>query len=480
MNSYKIFAFLIIVFFGSSLYAQDSVSFQQQEINILKQKVDQLEGSIKSSEEYSSNLLDEKAKQHELQYEKLDDRLSNTIWAATIIGSAIIAIFGVLVAIFTFLGRNLLLEFIDKNLQSHTKQVTSEKINTLITEDWLQSEIEDKVKKPINKAVDQLKNDFQKKGNEIILAHKKTFKATLKNYEDELELRRTELEGLGIAESFTETTPLEKLRLKDYTDSLEEVKEESDYSDEDWFWKSKKEFENKNLHEALESIKRSIKLNPRISRYWESSGFYKSRLGMKLDAISDLNKAIELDQQNKSAWNNRGVVKNDLGKYHEAISDLKKAIEIDASDSTTWNNLGYVKNNFGKYLDAISDFDQAIKLNPESFIAFNNRGYAKNSMGNYIEAISDFDQAITLEPKSANSYAHRAVSYLYRGNLSQAKMDINKSIELDPNYGLAYFNLGTIKYHQGNLNEACKAWVKALELGFEEAQEKLDEFCPDK
>lgn len=468
MHFLKIFILFTISFLGNNLYAQDSISIEQQEINLLKEKVDGLEKSIEKSDEHSSELMDEKAKQHEMQYEKLDERLSNSIWAATIIGSVVIAVF-------TFLGRNLLIEFIDKNLQSQTKKITSEKINDIITEDWVRSEVEEKVKVPINRVVGLLQEDFKKKSGKIFTDSRNT----LTEIQDELELRRTELEGLGIANKSSESTALEKLRLKDYKDNLEESKSESEFTADDWFWKGREEIEREDYDEALKSFTRSIELDSADSIIWNNRGHLFLELGKYHKAISDLDEAIKLDNKNYYAWNNRGFAKTKLRQYQEALSDFKEALNLNDQSAFILGNRGFLYNELGDYNKALSDYDKAIDLDPQLSNAWNNRGFAKNGLRMFQEALLDFNKAIELDPLKTKTYAHRAYSNLCLGNIEKAEDDINHAIKLNPEYDRAYYNQGLIKQEQKKKEEACFAWKKALELGFEDAQEKLDEFCTD-
>lgn len=109
----------------------------------------------------------------------------------------------------------------------------------------------------------------------------------------------------------------------------------------------------------------------------------------------------------------------------------------------------------------------------------NNRGYTKNQLGLFDEALSDLNESILLDPNTPNPYAHRAYSYLKLNDNLNAESDIKRSINLDSEYGYAHYVLGLIEQSKGKINEACISWNNALKLGIEEAQEKLDEFCPD-
>jgi tetratricopeptide (TPR) repeat protein len=60
---------------------------------------------------------------------------------------------------------------------------------------------------------------------------------------------------------------------------------------------------------------------------------------------------------------------------------------------------------------------------------------------------------------------------------AEANYDLNKAIQLDPEYGEAYFHLG-YWYYGGALDaEACSHWTKAKELGYDQADGVLANYC---
>ncbi len=418
---------------------QNSVSQEEMDLILLKQEVKNLRDDLERAEAHLNEMREEKVAQYELQYDKMDSRLTNFIWTM----SLLVAVF---TGILTFLGRDLLKKSIEKYFEKQAKELTAAKINTIITEDWLKTQVEEKAEGQIDQAVKTLQNEFKSESKKMLeeekakmLLHREEAEEVLKS----LKAKREELERSGITEKTESLNPEEKKKVEEYEESLERSKDKEDFTADDWFWKGKADTEKGDFEGAIQSYTR----------------------------------AISLDASNHYFWSNRAYAKSELEKHEEAIKDLDEAIRIDPKDSRSFNNRGSAKNELGRYKEAIKDLDEAIRLNAKETLAFTNRGYANSALALYDKAIEDFDKAIELNPDSSTQYARRSYAYFMLDNLEQAEKDIKKALKIESDHNWSYHILGLIKHKQGHTKEACEAWKKALEFGFEKAQEKLDEFC---
>ncbi|RNC80084.1 MAG: tetratricopeptide repeat protein [Balneola sp.] len=505
LPSFHLLALLLItlIFSSTSLYAQsveNTISAEEVRIVLLEKEVENLSREIEDYQNFLKELYEGKARKHESEFMIIENKIENFITTISLIGSF-------LVVLLTFLGKNLLVSSVETYFNKQAKNITSKKINSILTEEWIRSEVEEKVKRPIDKAVTKLEKDFKKRSGEIISDSRKA----LTEIEEVLEIRRAVLEKSGLDNKIGKSSPEDKLKILDFEETLEETKREEDFNADDWFWKGLAEDEREEYNEAIISYSKAIKLNPTSWRAWNNRGYTKIELekyeeaiedlnkAIKLDpkksigwsnrgvakmewgkleqAISDLDEAIKLDPENSYAWSNRGVARKKIGKSEEAIIDLNEAIRLQQSNSILWSNRGGCKNDLKRFKEAIEDFDKAIELDSKVSNTWNNRGFSKNGLGMYKDAIKDLDKAIELNPKNPYPYAHRSYSYFQLGKLKQAESDSEKAIQLDQNYGRPYHVSGLINQAEGRVDAACEAWKKALELGFQEAQEKLDEFC---
>jgi tetratricopeptide (TPR) repeat protein len=133
----------------------------------------------------------------------------------------------------------------------------------------------------------------------------------------------------------------------------------------------------------------------------------------------------------------------DLQNFGMAHVHLSTSIKINPGDPNAWYSRAIVKENLRTWKAARRDYDQAIKLAPDFVDAIVNRGANKDEQGEYDAAIQDYDLAIAIHSEN----------------------------------GRAYFNRGNSKYNNSDSEGACRDWKKAKELGEDDAQERIDEFC---
>jgi len=68
-------------------------------------------------------------------------------------------------------------------------------------------------------------------------------------------------------------------------------------------------------------------------------------------------------------------------------------------------------------------------------------------------------------------------SYYMLGQLNISIEYYDKAIKMNPNYAKAFFNRGNSNFDLGFKKEACDDWLKALQLGHEEAEDLMIQNC---
>jgi tetratricopeptide (TPR) repeat protein len=139
------------------------------------------------------------------------------------------------------------------------------------------------------------------------------------------------------------------------------------------------------------------------------------------------------------------------------------------------------KMDMGDYKGAIDDFSSVIRLQPEFetlYKAHFGRGYAKFQSGDYKGAKTDFDRAIRIYPNDPDVFFWRAYTkYRLRYSAASEIADYNRAILLNPDYAEAYFNRGQAKIKNRQLSSGCIDLRKALELGFQDAENQVRIHC---
>jgi len=92
--------------------------------------------------------------------------------------------------------------------------------------------------------------------------------------------------------------------------------------------------------EAIESIKRAIKVNANAPSYHANLGEILRQSGRTEEAEAALKEAIRLDPNNPQALNNLGITQYEQRKFKEAVEYYRRALEARPSMSEALNNLG--------------------------------------------------------------------------------------------------------------------------------------------
>jgi tetratricopeptide (TPR) repeat protein len=188
------------------------------------------------------------------------------------------------------------------------------------------------------------------------------------------------------------------------------------------------------MYWALDMYKRGYEFDASLDAY---GGFFDP----KNQKFADLNnnKANEYFDLGVNCYNE--------GNLSGSIFNWSLAITINPEDPNAYYSRAIVKNELYTWKAALKDYDKAIEIAPDFASALINRGALKDENGDYLGAIADYEKVIQIENAEAE-------------DLQQA-----------------YFNLGNTRLNLKDRNSACENWKKALELGADYAQERIDKFC---
>lgn len=203
------------------------------------------------------------------------------------------------------------------------------------------------------------------------------------DYENSLKKAMAKIESDKGFRSISEIPPEE---LEEFIIRLEDVKQEKEYSPEDWLIKAVNEQDKGNLKTAIEYYSKAIDKNPREA----------------------------------SAYNNRGSCYNSLNKFKKSIGDFNKAIELEPEDMAAYHNRAYSYTHLKKYKKAIDDYNEAIALKPDDWHPISGLATVYILTGSYEDALKRIEKALTLD------LDHEARATLY-----YKKCIITKLLDLD-------------------------------------------------
>jgi len=166
------------------------------------------------------------------------------------------------------------------------------------------------------------------------------------------------------------------------------------------------------------------------------------------------------------------VWKTTLSLFDDAISHCPDA-------AFSHNCRGMAKYNTRDFEGAMSDYNTAIQLNPAYSGCYYNRGIVFFNNQQFQEALKDYNNAILLNPKFASCYDARGILYMDGlRNDSLAMEDYNNAININPEFAQAYYNRGILEMRSQKPEAACEDFRKVRQLGFTQADELINKYCP--
>jgi tetratricopeptide (TPR) repeat protein len=193
---------------------------------------------------------------------------------------------------------------------------------------------------------------------------------------------------------------------------------------------------------ALESYDQAIGLlsgdstdtNQLQAAWWQRSEVLR-RLGEYPEALDSIDRSLRLDPNFPEGWYRKGLILRSLKKFGEAVTSYRKALELAPSYAEAHHNLGLVlSEDLKQYPAAIAEFDAA--LAGENLNRWN----------------------LETDLSKANSwYSHGAALFLHRC-YSQARASIEAALKLEPNYPKALELQDYLQKIDSSSRSECQKW----------------------
>jgi tetratricopeptide (TPR) repeat protein len=177
------------------------------------------------------------------------------------------------------------------------------------------------------------------------------------------------------------------------------------------------------------------------------------------------------------AYYNEGFTNKALDNINISLNESNFESTISKDAHFFYKLRGDIYFKLENYDLAEKDYEKASELDPENalYVELIGDTYAKEKK--YKKAIEFYDQALILNPEKFSIYQYRAYAYEALGNHFNALLDMNEAIKYKPDYGLLYFKRGEYSFKLDDKKNSCTDWLKARELGNEEALKSLIEIC---
>ncbi len=279
--------------------------------------------------------MEEKEKLLVEKEQKLNDKIDQYRWFVGILISLIAISFSII----AFLGRKYIVDGVKKIIESKTGHEVELFLASQSTKDIIENTTQEKIKELIKvklQEMEELSEDYKKDLNIL--------RDSIQNFHEK-------------------TLPeITKETLKKFEEKLSRLKEEKEYSAEDWFYKGLKKKVLKDYDGAVKDYTKAIKLDDKYAKLYNSRGIVYKNLKDYEKAVDDYDKAIELDNKYAKAYNNRASTFWRLKQYDKAIADYTKAIELDDKKPSAYQNLCEIQIVINNYYAAYKTIQKALSF----------------------------------------------------------------------------------------------------------------------
>ena len=133
----------------------------------------------------------------------------------------------------------------------------------------------------------------------------------------------------------SKVNPGDRARIKEFTDALNKIKSQKEFTQKDWYLKGQEEYGKDNYVRAIECFTECLNLNPELTDAYYAyyyRGLSKFSLGLYRESIRDFDFAETLDKP-AYLYFIRATAYELLKDLPAALKDVQKAIALDAEYS---------------------------------------------------------------------------------------------------------------------------------------------------
>ncbi|SEH24780.1 Tetratricopeptide repeat-containing protein [Selenomonas sp. KH1T6] len=221
---------------------------------------------------------------------------------------------------------------------------------------------------------------------------------------------------------------------------------------------------------ALDSLKKSLELNPRnIAAYNTIGGIY-IELREYAKAVEIFQKLQSVAPAHTASYVNMGVAYAEMGEYHKAIPYYKKALSMDWSDysrdskATTYADYGMVYLQMDEREKAYNMFRRALDISPENADALGGLGRYYYEIDEFQTAVKYLEKAVAIDQSDPKDYVNLGLSYSELKEYAKGKEAHRKALKIDSKCVEAYVGLGSIYRDEKQFEKAIDCYNRAVEF----------------
>ena len=219
------------------------------------------------------------------------------------------------------------------------------------------------------------------------------------------------------------------------------------------------------INSALESVEKSIEINPTWKNYYLKGIIMKksNKKGFK-EIIKIFNKSSEINPEFCDNYYNKAIIFYNNKENNSALTDIEEAIK--KYDKTKKNSLenydladfyyleGLIYKRFLKWDEAIKSFDMAIELRKNYSECFYEKGAVYFEKKNYKKSIEFLDEALKIDSQNHFAYFKKGECLIVMQNYKEALTNFENAISINSKNGKYFYFKGKCLYELKRKNDA--------------------------
>ncbi|MDE0784898.1 MAG: tetratricopeptide repeat protein, partial [Planktomarina sp.] len=165
--------------------------------------------------------------------------------------------------------------------------------------------------------------------------------------------------------------------------------------------------QNNEPTEAIQYLKKAIKINPQSATSHFNMGNALQAKGSIRAAIENYAKALKIKPIYAEAHTNMGVALKENGDLTAAIKSHKESLKIDPNCAEAYYNLGNALHKTGDLNAAIKVYKKAVKILPDYAYAYKNMGISLHKSGDLDLAIVQYKRFLEIKPDDESARAYK-------------------------------------------------------------------------
>ena len=215
---------------------------------------------------------------------------------------------------------------------------------------------------------------------------------------------------------------------------------------------------------ALSHFAAMAEKNPRDPLAFAGLGAAYITAGSGKEALESIKRAVKLGDGRAETDGDMGTAYRMLGMYDEAMECYRRALGKKPDSAPLHANMAYVYGNWGMYEDVIETADRALRLDPSMYAAKMSKGTALLNACRYAEAAAVLREAAGAEPGSYAAQEHLGEALSSAGDAKGAVECFEAAARIDPSDAVCRWRKGLALTMAGEHARAYESHAAAAKI----------------